>query len=119
MQFHKRKFQRRSRYFGEKFDECYFHKHVVGRCNRFPGNALYDNYAAGNVKYQLTQGYIVGPSVDLTNGNLSGVDVSGINVTGATFYDASTGKVILHSDTVLPSADYTFIGDCHYMLART
>ena len=64
-----------------------------------------------NIKYQLTRGYIVGPSVDLTNGDLSGVDVSGINLTGATLYDAITGKVIHNSDTVLPSVDYTFIGD--------
>ena len=64
-----------------------------------------------NVKYQLTQGYIVGPSVNLTGGDLSGVDVSGINLTGATLYDAITGKVIHNSETVLPSVDYTFIGD--------
>jgi uncharacterized protein YjbI with pentapeptide repeats len=64
-----------------------------------------------NVKYQLTQGYIVGPSVNLTGGDLSGVDVSGINLTGATLYNAITGKVVHNSETVLPSVDYTFIGD--------
>ena len=63
-----------------------------------------------NIKYQLSLGYIVGPSVDLTNSDLSGVDVSGINLSGATFYNSKSGKVAHSSLTMLPT-NYGFIGD--------
>ena len=63
-----------------------------------------------NIKYQLSLGYIVGPSVDLTNSDLSGVDVSGINLSGATIYNSKSGKVAHSPLTILPT-NYGFIGD--------
>ena len=63
-----------------------------------------------NIKYQLSLGYIVGPSVNLSEGDLSGVDVSGINLSNVVFYNTKSGKVVHNAETVLPT-NYAFIGD--------
>ena len=63
-----------------------------------------------NIKYQLSRGYIVGPSVNLSEGDLSGVDVSGINLSNVVFYNTKSGKVVHNAETVLPT-NYAFIGD--------
>ena len=63
-----------------------------------------------NVKYQLSKGYIVGPSVNLSEGDLSGVDVSGINLSNVVFYNTQSGKVVHNAETMLPT-NYAFIGD--------
>jgi len=62
-----------------------------------------------NIKYQLSNGYIVGPKVNLSNGDLSGVNVSGINLTNATLFNTKTGKVIFNDQTVVPNSNYKII----------
>jgi len=96
---------------GSDLTNAIFTNTSSGGVNGSAGTLFTTTTLPENIKYQLTRGYIVGPSVDLTNGDLSGVDVSGINLTGATLYNAITGKVIHNAETVLPSVDYTFISD--------
>jgi uncharacterized protein YjbI with pentapeptide repeats len=67
-----------------------------------------------NIKYQLSNGYIVGPGVDLSNGDLSGVSISGINLTGANVFNTKTGILIHDAQTVVPSSNYTIIAN--YMI---
>ena len=68
-----------------------------------------------NVKYQLSNGYIVGPSVNLSNSDLSGVDIVGINLTGATLVNSKSGNVVHGPTTVLPT-NYTFIAGFDYII---
>ena len=64
-----------------------------------------------NIKYQLSNGYIVGPDVDLSNGDLSGVNISGINLTGANVFNTKTGKVTHDAQTIVPSSNYTIVAN--------
>ena len=64
-----------------------------------------------NIKYQLSNGYIVGPGVDLSNGDLSGVSISGINLTGANVFNTKTGKVTHDVQTIVPSSNYTIVAN--------
>ena len=64
-----------------------------------------------NIKYQLSNGYIVGPNVNLSNGDLSGVSISGINLTGANVFNTKTGKVTRDAQTIVPSSNYTIVAN--------
>ena len=64
-----------------------------------------------NIKYQLSNGYIVGPGVDLSNGDLSGVSISGINLTGANVFNTKTGKITYNAQTIVPSSNYTIVAN--------
>jgi uncharacterized protein YjbI with pentapeptide repeats len=64
-----------------------------------------------NIKYQLSNGYIVGPGVDLSNGDLSGVSISGINLTGANVFNTKTGKITYDAQTIVPSSNYKIVAN--------
>ena len=64
-----------------------------------------------NIKYQLSNGYIVGPKVNLSNGDLSGVNVSGINLTNATLFNTKTGKITFNDQTVVPNSNYSIVAN--------
>ena len=64
-----------------------------------------------NIKYQLSNGYIVGPKVNLSNGDLSGVNVSGINLTNATLFNTKSGKITFNDQTVVPNSNYSIVAN--------
>jgi uncharacterized protein YjbI with pentapeptide repeats len=65
-----------------------------------------------NIKYQLSNGYIVGPKVNLSNGDLSGVSIAGINLAGAVLYNTKSGRLAAYNaQTVTPSANYSIVAN--------